>query len=59
MKATVSSVTIAGPEAALAAIGAAEIDLRAAGRIDGDLTYEPADQVEVRDAQLVPPPPKN
>ncbi|WP_040162066.1 valine--tRNA ligase [Mobilicoccus massiliensis] len=59
MRATVSSVTIAGPDAALEAVRAAEGDLRAAGRIDGDITYAPADHVEVRDAELVPPPPKN
>ncbi|WP_168581812.1 valine--tRNA ligase [Gephyromycinifex aptenodytis] len=59
MRATVSSVTIAGPEAAIAAIRAAEPDLRAAGRIEGDITYATADYIEVRDAQLIPPPPKN
>ncbi|GAB49700.1 valine--tRNA ligase [Mobilicoccus pelagius] len=59
MRATVSSVTIAGPAAALDAIRAAESDLRAAGRLDGDITYVEAEQVEVRDAQLVPPPPKH
>ncbi|WP_312719030.1 valine--tRNA ligase [Mobilicoccus sp.] len=58
MRATVSSVTIAGPEAAVAAIRDAETDLRAAGRIDGEITYAAADQVAVRDADLVPPPPR-
>ncbi|MDO5627723.1 MAG: valine--tRNA ligase [Mobilicoccus sp.] len=59
MRATVTSVTIAGPDAALRQVRAVEADLRATGRIEGDITYASAEHVEVRDAELVPPPPKN
>ncbi|WP_226345262.1 valine--tRNA ligase [Agilicoccus flavus] len=57
MRAQVESVTIAGPAAALAALRACADDLCAAGRIDA-ITYAEADRVEVRDAVLLPPPPK-
>ena len=55
MKAVVTSVTIAGPEAALAQVRAAETDLYAAGRVE-HATYAEADQLKVRDAVLAPPP---
>jgi valyl-tRNA synthetase len=53
MRAEVRSMTLAGPESALEHVRAAEPDLRASGRIS-DLSYAVADQVEVRDAELVP-----
>ncbi|GAB96842.1 valyl-tRNA synthetase [Kineosphaera limosa] len=57
MRAVVQSVTLAGPEAALAAIRACADDLSAAGRIE-TITYADADQVQIRDAVLLPPPPR-
>lgn len=50
-------MTIAGPPAALEAIRAAEGDLKSAGRIRA-IYYTEAERVEIRDAVLIPPPPK-
>ena len=60
MRAEVESVVIAGSAAALEQVRVAESDLVAAGRILSH-TYEPADdaqQIEIRDAVLIPPPPR-
>ena len=57
MRAEVESVTIAGPAAALEAIRASEGDLKAAGRIRA-IDYAEGERVEIRDAVLLPPPPK-
>ncbi len=57
MRATVESVTVAGPAPALEAIRACADDLSAAGRIDA-IAYADAAQVEIRDAVLLPPPPR-
>ncbi|HET7398288.1 MAG TPA: valine--tRNA ligase [Intrasporangium sp.] len=53
MRAEVRSMTLAGPEPLLAAVRAAEDDLRASGRIT-DLAYAVGEILEVRDAELVP-----
>ncbi len=58
MRAEVETITFAGPAAALDGVRAGEQDLRAAGKIRA-LAYADADAFEVRDAQLIPPPPKN
>ncbi len=57
MRAEVVSVTIAGPDAVLERIRAAEQDLRAAGRID-TLTYAPAEDLRVLHAVLAPATPR-
>ena len=54
MKAVVTTVTLAGPEAATARLRAAEADLFAAGRVQ-QATYAEAASIEVRDAELAPP----
>jgi valyl-tRNA synthetase len=54
MRAEVSRVLLAGPRAWAERVRAAEADLRAAGRISGDLVFADAETVEVRDAELVP-----
>jgi len=59
MRASVSSMTLAGPATALDHVRAAEGDLRASGRIEGEISYVDGEHVEVRDAELIPPPPKN
>mgnify|MGYP007004610312 FL=1 len=58
MRAEVSSITFAGPAETLDRVRSGEADLRAAGKVTG-LAYADADAFEVRDAQLIPPPPKN
>ncbi|MBD2758448.1 valine--tRNA ligase [Yimella sp. cx-573] len=58
MRAEVSSVTFAGPQQVIDAVKAGEADLRAAGKVTG-LSYADAESFEVRDAELIPPPPKN
>ena len=55
MRAEVTSMTLAGPAAALEQIRSAVADLNAAGKIT-DITYADADYVEVRDVVLVPVP---
>ncbi len=57
MRAEVESVTIAGPPAALDAIRASADDLSAAGRIAA-IAYADGERIEIRDAVLVPPPPR-
>ncbi len=57
MRAGVSSVTFAGPADALERLRAAADDLAAAGRIES-VSYADAERLQVRDAQLVPPPPR-
>lgn len=57
MRAEVSSMTLAAPDAELELVRAAEADLRAAGKIVG-LDYATGDELAIRDAELVPPPPK-
>lgn len=57
MRAEVSSMTLAAPDAELELVRAAEADLRAAGKIT-ELDYASADELAIRDAELVPPPPK-
>ena len=55
MRAEVTSMTFAGPAAALEQIRSAVADLNAAGKIT-DITYADAEYVEVRDVVLVPVP---
>jgi valyl-tRNA synthetase len=55
MRAEVTSMTLAGPAAALEQIRSAVADLNAAGKIS-DITYADAAYVEVRDVVLVPVP---
>ena len=54
MRAEVASVTLASPEAMHALIALGEPDLRAAGRVTGQLRYAVADEVSARDADLIP-----
>jgi len=54
MRAEVPSITLLGPDAALAHVRSAEADLRAAGKLTGILDYEVADEVAARDVELVP-----
>ncbi len=53
MRAELQSMTLAGTDTLVAAVRAAEADLRAAGRIT-TLTYAGADATEVRDPVLAP-----
>ncbi len=53
MRAELASMTLAGTDVLVAAVKAAEADLRAAGRIT-TLAYAGADTTEVRDAVLAP-----
>ncbi|MEO3938474.1 valine--tRNA ligase [Dermatophilaceae bacterium Soc4.6] len=57
MRAEISSMVLAGPEATLDRVRAAASDLAAAGHITA-LTYAAADTLEVRDATIVPPEPR-
>ena len=60
MRAEVPSMTLVGPDAALAHVRAAEADLRAAGKLTGILDFAAGDEVGARDIELVPvakPPP--
>jgi valyl-tRNA synthetase len=54
MRAEVPSMTLVGPDAALAHVRAAEGDLRAAGRLTGILELVTGDEVAARDVELVP-----
>ena len=58
MRATVTAMTLAAPTAAQDLVRAAEADLRAAGKVTGSLDYADADEIQVRDVELVPPPPR-
>lgn len=58
MRAEVTSVTLAAPTDAQELLRASEGDLRAAGKLTGALDYADADALQIRDAQLVPPPPR-
>jgi valyl-tRNA synthetase len=55
MKAELSRVELTGPADVLDRVRLAEADLRAAGKITGDLVYSPADDAELRvSADLAP-----
>jgi valyl-tRNA synthetase len=54
MRAEVPSMTLVGPDAALAQVRAAEADLRAAGKLTGILDFAEGDEVGARDVELVP-----
>jgi len=55
MRTELTSVTVTGPAEALALAQLAAEDLRAAGRITGDLTFAPSDATEVTvDAEIAP-----
>ena len=54
MRAEVPSMTLVGPDAALAHVRSAEADLRAAGKLTGILGLEVGDEVAARDVELVP-----
>ncbi|PWJ24607.1 valyl-tRNA synthetase [Branchiibius hedensis] len=58
MRAQVTAMTLAAPAAVQDLVRAAEADLRAAGKVT-DLTYADGQVLEVRDVELVPPPPRN
>ncbi|WP_109474424.1 valine--tRNA ligase [Ornithinimicrobium cavernae] len=53
MRTEVSATTMSGPDADLDLVRAAEADLRAAGKVVGDVTYAPADAFTVSDTTLV------
>ncbi|MDF8265356.1 valine--tRNA ligase [Luteipulveratus flavus] len=57
MRAEVSAMTLAGPGPLVEHVRAAERDLRAAGKVTG-MTYGEAEELQVSDVELVPPPPK-
>ena len=57
MRAQVTSMTLAGPAAQLDLVRAAQPDLMATGKI-GRIDVADAEALEVRDAELVPPPPR-
>ncbi|CCH80098.1 Valyl-tRNA synthetase [Nostocoides japonicum T1-X7] len=54
MRAEIARVTIAADPAAVSGIRAGEADLRAAGRVTGDIDFADAATLEVRDAVVVP-----
>ncbi|EWT00473.1 valine--tRNA ligase [Intrasporangium oryzae NRRL B-24470] len=54
MRAEVAHIVLAGPGEWTDRVRAAEADLRAAGRITGEVEYAEATAPEVRDAQLLP-----
>jgi valyl-tRNA synthetase len=54
MRAEVPSMTLVGPDAALAHVRSAEPDLRAAGKLTGSLHFATGDEVAARDVELVP-----
>ena len=58
MRAQVTAMTLAAPALVQDLVRAAEADLRAAGKVE-DLTYADGQVLEVRDVELVPPPPRN
>ncbi len=56
MRTELTSVTVTGPVAALALAELASEDLRAAGKITGDLTFTPGNSSEIQvDAVVAPP----
>ncbi|MEP6649360.1 MAG: class I tRNA ligase family protein, partial [Lapillicoccus sp.] len=60
MRAEITAMTLTGPSAQLDRVRTAEGDLRSAGRVR-DLTYaveEPTQVLTVRDAEIVPPEPR-
>ena len=58
MRAQVTAMTLAAPATVQDLVRGAEADLRAAGKVT-DLTYADGQVLEVRDVELVPPPPRN
>ncbi|HEV7147177.1 MAG TPA: valine--tRNA ligase [Pedococcus sp.] len=54
MRAEVAAVVLAGPAEWTERVRTAESDLRATGRITGDIIYTDAETPEVRDAVLIP-----
>ncbi|HWC20677.1 MAG TPA: valine--tRNA ligase [Flexivirga sp.] len=58
MRAEVTALTLAAPADTQELVRASEGDLRAAGKLTGSLEYADGDSLEIRDAQLVPPPPR-
>ncbi|RNI21436.1 valine--tRNA ligase [Flexivirga caeni] len=58
MRAEVTALTLAAPAGAQHLVHASEGDLRAAGKVTGALRYADADSLQVRDVELVPPPPR-
>ncbi len=54
MRAEVARVTVTGPTRALDDVRAAEGDLRAAGRITGEVTYAEGGSVGAHDIELIP-----
>ena len=57
MRTEVSQILIAGPSATLDKLRAGEGDLRAAGRITGEVTYAEGEELAIRDVMLVAPTP--
>ncbi|MCA0179157.1 MAG: valine--tRNA ligase [Actinobacteria bacterium] len=57
MRTEVSQILIAGPAATLDKLRAGEGDLRAAGRITGEVTYAEGEELAIRDVMLVAPTP--
>jgi len=57
MRAEIASMTLEGTEIQLAHVRAAEADLKAAGHVTS-LTYAVAEALAVRDAEIIPPEPK-
>ncbi len=53
MRAEVPTMTLVGPDAALAQVRTAEADLRAAGKLTGSLEYATGDEIGARDVELV------
>ncbi len=54
MRAEVPSMTLLGPDGALALVRTAEADLRAAGKLTGSLQYVTGEEIGARDVELVP-----
>ncbi len=54
MRAEVTRLVLAGPPSTLDLVRVGEADLRAAGRVTGTLEFADADEIEVRDVELVP-----
>ena len=52
MRTEVTAMTIAAPEGVLAQIRSAEPDLRAAGRVTGEITYAESPELIIRDVHL-------
>ncbi len=53
MRAEVPTMTLVGPDFALAHVRTAEDDLRAAGKLTGSLDYAAGDEIGARDVELV------